>query len=51
MEYRLVSANTIEDKVMALKERKAQLFESVVGGAGGFDARLAESDIRALFDD
>ncbi|KXO89320.1 DEAD/DEAH box helicase [Tsukamurella pseudospumae] len=51
MVYRLVSADTIEDKVMALKERKAALFESVVGGEGGFDARLAESDIRALFED
>ncbi|CAM3839660.1 DEAD/DEAH box helicase [Tsukamurella ocularis] len=51
MVYRLVSADTIEDKVMALKERKAALFESVIGGEGGFDARLAESDIRALFED
>ncbi|WP_371820949.1 DEAD/DEAH box helicase [Tsukamurella sp. PLM1] len=51
MVYRLVSADTIEDKVMALKERKAALFESVVGGEGGFDARLAASDIRALFED
>ncbi|WP_019200853.1 DEAD/DEAH box helicase [Tsukamurella sp. 1534] len=51
MVYRLVSADTIEDKVMALKERKAALFESVMGGEGGFDARLAASDIRALFED
>jgi superfamily II DNA or RNA helicase len=51
MVYRLVSANTIEDKVMALKERKAALFNSVVGGEGGFDTRLAEADIRALFED
>jgi SNF2 family DNA or RNA helicase len=51
MVYRLVSADTIEDKVMALKERKAALFDSVMGGEGGFDARLAESDIRALFED
>ncbi|GIZ96477.1 DNA helicase [Tsukamurella sp. TY48] len=50
MVYRLVSAGTIEDKVMELKERKAALFESVVGGEGGFDARLAASDIRALFE-
>jgi superfamily II DNA or RNA helicase len=51
MVYRLVSAGTIEDKVMELKERKAALFQSVVGGEGGFDARLAASDIRALFED
>ncbi|WP_461167641.1 SNF2-related protein [Tsukamurella serpentis] len=51
MVYRLVSADTIEDKVMALKERKAALFDSVVGGDGGFDSRLAAADIRALFED
>ncbi|MDF0588886.1 SNF2-related protein [Tsukamurella sp. 8F] len=50
MVYRLVSSGTIEDKVMALKERKAALFDSVVGGEGGFDARLAAADIRALLD-
>ncbi|GAA4390151.1 DEAD/DEAH box helicase [Tsukamurella soli] len=50
MVYRLVSADTIEDKVMALKARKAALFESVVDGGGGFDARLAAADIRALLE-
>ncbi|MEB0000985.1 DEAD/DEAH box helicase, partial [Cryobacterium sp. RTS3] len=34
MVYRLVAADTIEDKVMALKERKALLVGSVLDGAG-----------------
>ena len=34
MVYRLVSADTIEEKVMALKEKKAKLFARVVEGAG-----------------
>ena len=43
MVYRLVSADTIEEKVMALKEKKAELFARVVegadeAGAGGEDA-------------
>jgi SNF2 family DNA or RNA helicase len=32
--YRLVSANTIESKVMALKETKAALFDRVLDGGG-----------------
>ena len=31
--------------------RNSFLLESVVGGEGGFDSRLAASDIRALFED
>lgn len=33
MVYRLVAAGTIEEKVMALKEKKAALFSAVVAGA------------------
>ena len=32
MVYRLVSTDTIEEKVMALKEKKAELFARVVEG-------------------
>ena len=38
MVYRLVSADTIEEKVMALKEKKAELFARVVEGAGETEA-------------
>ncbi|WP_454933369.1 DEAD/DEAH box helicase [Actinomyces oris] len=38
MVYRLVSADTIEEKVMALKEKKAELFARVVEGASEAEA-------------
>ena len=50
MVYRLVSRDTIEDKVMALKERKAALFARVVDGAGAGSTAITAADIRALFD-
>ncbi|WP_159809646.1 DEAD/DEAH box helicase [Cellulomonas citrea] len=48
MVYRLVAAGTIEDKVMALKDAKARLFDSVLGGGELADARLSAGDVRAL---
>ena len=59
MVYRLVSAGTIEEKVMALKEKKAELFDRVVegsgddaagsdAGAGASRARLTAQEIREL---
>ncbi len=50
MVYRLVSAGTIEEKVMALKERKAALFASVFAGEGAVGTGLDADDVRALFD-
>jgi SNF2 family DNA or RNA helicase len=50
MVYRLVAADTIEDKVMALRDRKAALFASVMGGGGFESARFDADDIRALLD-
>jgi superfamily II DNA or RNA helicase len=50
MVYRLVAKNTIEEKVMALKARKAALFASIMD-AGGFEtAALSPEDIRALIE-
>ncbi|GIT81664.1 DNA helicase [Leifsonia sp. LS1] len=48
MVYRLVSAGTIEEKVMALKAEKARLFDAVLDGGAGFDAALTADDIRGL---
>ncbi|HWG13074.1 MAG TPA: DEAD/DEAH box helicase [Streptosporangiaceae bacterium] len=50
MVYRLVARDTIEEKVMALKARKAQLFSDVLGDAGTFGGTLSDEDIRALLD-
>ena len=48
--YRLVSSGTIEEKVMALKERKAELFRSVMGDDALLSAPLSADDIKALLD-
>jgi SNF2 family DNA or RNA helicase len=51
MVYRLVSEDTIEEKVMELKARKAALFAKVVDGEGGAGTPISAADVRALFDD
>ncbi len=50
MVYRYVSAGTIEEKVMELKARKADLFASVMDGEGALAGALTEDDIRGLLD-
>nr|MBA2774994.1 DEAD/DEAH box helicase [Nocardioidaceae bacterium] len=51
MVYRLVSADTIEEKVMELKVRKAALFAQVIDGDGSAGTPIDADDVRALFDD
>ncbi|MDO5735039.1 MAG: DEAD/DEAH box helicase [Propionibacteriaceae bacterium] len=48
--YRLVSADTIEEKVVALQESKRNLFDAVVGKASDVAAPLSASDIRGLLE-
>ncbi|MFO7690153.1 MAG: DEAD/DEAH box helicase [Cryobacterium sp.] len=48
MVYRLVSKDTIEEKVMALKVAKAKLFESVMTDGAAAGTALTASDIREL---
>jgi superfamily II DNA or RNA helicase len=48
MVYRLVARDTIEEKVMALKARKARLFASVLDDGNAFGATIGADDIRAL---
>ncbi|MGW6694954.1 DEAD/DEAH box helicase [Rhodococcus sp. NPDC054953] len=48
MVYRLIARGTIEEKVMALKARKSELFSSVVDDGGAFTAALTAEDIREL---
>lgn len=52
--YRLVAADTVEGKVVALREAKAELFSRVLdGGEGGAFSggpRLTAADIRSLID-
>ncbi|MEI6623510.1 MAG: DEAD/DEAH box helicase [Actinomycetes bacterium] len=48
MVYRLIASDTIEEKVVALQDRKRSLFASVVDG-GAANAALTAEDIRGLF--
>jgi superfamily II DNA or RNA helicase len=48
MVYRLVARDTIEEKVMALKARKAKLFSSVMDHGDVFSAAIDADDIRRL---
>ena len=48
--YRLIAANTIEEKVVALAQRKAKLFTGVMDDGDLFASALSADDIRGLFD-
>ncbi|THJ15982.1 MULTISPECIES: DEAD/DEAH box helicase [Nocardioides] len=49
--YRLVATDTIEEKVMTLKARKAELFAQVIDGEGAMSTSIDAEDIRGLFED
>ena len=47
---RVVAANTVEEGVLELQERKAKLFASILRDSRRpLDARLTADDIRALY--
>jgi SNF2 family DNA or RNA helicase len=48
MVYRMVGVNTIEEKVMAMKDAKSALFDSVLGDGEYSRASLSAADIRSL---
>jgi SNF2 family DNA or RNA helicase len=49
--YRLVASRTIEEKVMALKARKAALFSQVVDDDALMSSPLGAEEVRALLED
>lgn len=46
--YRLIAAGTVEEKVRALQQRKAALFDAVIDDGDAFAASLEADDIRSL---
>jgi SNF2 family DNA or RNA helicase len=46
--YRMVAEGTVEEKVVALQQRKRDLFDRVVEGDGSLSAPLTADDIRGL---
>jgi SNF2 family DNA or RNA helicase len=48
--YRFVSAETIEEKVVALQEHKRDLFTRVIDKGGSLSGRISADEIRALLE-
>jgi SNF2 family DNA or RNA helicase len=48
--YRLVSEDTVEERVLALQERKRAIADAVLGDAGG-SANLTRDDLLALLEE
>lgn len=46
--YRLVSADTIEEKVVALQQRKRELFAAVLDDGDLFGSKITAADVREL---
>ena len=50
MVYRMIARDTVEEKVAALADRKAELFRGVMDDGGAFGSALDAEDIRALLE-
>lgn len=50
MVYRLVSQGTIEEKVVALQQRKRDLFDQVLGDGGALSGAITPEDVKGLLD-
>jgi len=50
MVYRLVAADTIEEKVVALQKRKRDLFAKVIDGGAAVESMLTAEDIRGILE-
>ncbi|GAA1488999.1 DEAD/DEAH box helicase [Brachybacterium sacelli] len=48
MVYRMVAEDTIEEKVLALQQRKAELFDAFTDGGEAFRSAMTADDIREL---
>lgn len=48
--YRMVARDTIEERVVELQQRKAELFSSVLDSGEHFSAALTADDLRGLLD-
>jgi SNF2 family DNA or RNA helicase len=49
--YRLIAADTVEEKVAALQQRKRELVDSVFGDERAFLGKLSHDDLAALLHD
>jgi SNF2 family DNA or RNA helicase len=49
--YKLIAKGTIEEKVLALQEKKRKLFQNVLDDEGMFGSLITEDDIRGIFEE
>lgn len=49
MEYRMVSEGTIEEEVLQLQKKKAELFDALTTGSSTAASGLSVDDVRELF--
>ncbi len=47
--YKLITRGTVEEKILALQQRKRELAQGILGPGGGLSERLTEQDIESLF--
>lgn len=47
--YKLIAKNTVEEKVLALQEKKRKLFKNVLDEGELFGSLITEEDIRSIF--
>jgi len=47
--YKLITRNTVEEKILALQNRKREMMDSLLGDAAG-DASLSENELLELFE-
>jgi len=47
--YKLIAKNTIEEKVLALQEKKKKLFHNIMDDEQIFGSLISEGEIRQLF--
>ena len=50
MVYRLVAENTIEEKVLALQTKKAELFTALMDDGSAFSEVISAADIKGLLE-
>src|SRR5699024_12253223 len=48
MVYRMIAEDTIEEKVLALQRRKAELFDALTDGGEAFRSAVTAEDLREL---
>ena len=49
--YKLITRGTVEEKILALQQRKRELAQGILGPGGGLSEGITEQDIETLFAD